>query len=67
MARHMAPARAAAKKAGATFYKGPPCKHGHDGERYTSTNACRKCISTQARPDRVKAPAPIADDFDSLQ
>jgi hypothetical protein len=27
------------------FYTGTPCKHGHDCERYTSTNGCVQCVT----------------------
>lgn len=54
MPRPLDPARDAARKAGARFFASSRgCKAGHAaGERYTSTGACRQCVTTQARPDR---------------
>lgn len=51
------PTRKQALAAGAKFYMGKPCRHGHSGERYTSTNACRACMSAWnvTRPPRRKA------------
>lgn len=48
-------ARMLALLTGETFYAGAPCKRGHAGERYVSTNACRQCIAGQARPTRRAA------------
>lgn len=28
----------------AKFYRGNPCKHGHDGKRYASSQACVECV-----------------------
>lgn len=68
MGRPKSPARAAAVETGAQFYIGPACQHGHSGERYTSTNACRQCVREQPRPDRArKRKRPVqADDFEAL-
>lgn len=75
MPRPMSEARKAAKEAGDRFYTGgPACHRGHVGERYTSTNACRECVRTQARPDRKAknprkaklAPAAPESDFEQL-
>jgi hypothetical protein len=30
--------------AGARYYQGAPCKHGHDGIRYTKGHSCIECI-----------------------
>jgi hypothetical protein len=42
-----AKARAKARKAGRTFYKGQPCKYGHSGKHLVSTAMC-------AHPDCVR-------------
>lgn len=40
--------RLAAAKNGDNTYQGNPCKHGHDGERYTMTGQCVVCTRTRA-------------------
>jgi hypothetical protein len=42
--------RAEAKALGLKRYMGPPCKHGHSGERYTCNGDCVGC-----KPDKVRA------------
>jgi hypothetical protein len=42
-----AKARANARKAKRTFYRGQPCRHGHSGKRYVNTAMC-------AHPDCVR-------------
>jgi len=67
VARQLDPARLDARNAGARFFiSATPCKFGHPaGERYTSTGACRQCVSGQARDRRrvaeaVTPPDPMA-------
>jgi len=62
MPRPMNPARRAALDTGRRFYAGPPCRSGHKGERYTSTNACRECVRLQDRPDKRRATTTATDD-----
>lgn len=38
-------AREAARLSGQKKYIGKPCKHGHDGVRYTSTADCVECCT----------------------
>lgn len=47
-------ARAAAQAAGERFYQGAPCRHGHDGKRYTSKGQCYACqVLTSRTRDRT--------------
>lgn len=72
MARPMNPERRKALDEGVKFYMGPRCQHGHDGGRYTSTNACRECVASQGKtradrqPKRKRRP-PVADEFEQLK
>ncbi len=56
MPRPMNLARKAARLARERFYQGAPCHRGHAiggaCQRYTSTNACVRCVAEQVRDDR---------------
>jgi hypothetical protein len=47
-----AKARAKARAAGRTFYRGQPCKYGHDGKRYVNTAMCAHpdCVALYRHP-----------------
>ena len=38
-------AKMAAREAGISKFQGRPCKHGHDGLRYSSTGNCVECVT----------------------
>jgi uncharacterized protein (DUF983 family) len=72
MPRPMNPEKKKAIDGGLKFYRGPACRHGHDGERYVKTNACRQCVAEQGktRPDRQPKrgrPVAAADEFEQLK
>jgi hypothetical protein len=72
MARPKNPQRLKALEDGAKFYMGPVCQHGHSGERYTKTKACRKCVQMQGQtrgdrqPQRARRPR-VSNDFEQLR
>lgn len=52
-------ARSAADAAimGQRTYQGKPCRHGHQGLRYTVNSSCVECTKARARADRQRARA----------
>jgi hypothetical protein len=58
MPAHPDPARQKARAEGKKRYRGAPCVHGHEGERYTSSGTCVECQSaSNARQDPVRQKA----------
>lgn len=55
MAAFPSEVKQAAIAAGAKKYIGRPCKRGHDGLRYVSTNTCVHCSTDRAKTDEAKA------------
>lgn len=47
-------ARLEALRSGAQRYQGPPCPHGHDGERYTQSMSCVTCQRDAKRAQRER-------------
>lgn len=47
-------ARRDALRTGAQRYQGPPCKYGHDGERYTASMNCVPCMRDAKRRQRAR-------------
>jgi hypothetical protein len=45
-----------ARTAGAKTYIGLPCKHGHDGMRYTSSQRCCPCLDEQRQRSQSQRP-----------
>ena len=43
-----------ALRSGAQRYQGPPCRHGHDGERYTQSMSCVTCQRDAKRAQRTR-------------
>ena len=46
-------AREEAHQRGQSKYRGSPCKHGHDGERFSSTGQCVMCMEVRNRAHTV--------------
>ncbi len=52
---HIAKGRGEALRLRTRLYRGRPCKHGHDGPRYTANSNCVACIRHRRRKRYARA------------